>query len=45
MTKHGNIRKVLLSPICRQHGHLYVRDYFFGFPVGKPYCMRCGATP
>jgi len=34
-----------LSPRCRQHGHLFVRDYFFGFPVGKPYCMRCGATP
>ena len=44
MTKHGNIRKVLSSPRCCQQGHLFVRDSFLGLPVGKPYCMRCGAT-
>lgn len=32
----------LFGPMCRQYGHLFIRDSFFGLPIGKPYCMRCG---
>lgn len=36
------VTRRLFAPICRNYGHLFVRDSFFGIPYGKPYCIRCG---
>lgn len=36
------IQALMLAPFCRNYGHLFVRDSFFGIPIGKPYCIRCG---